>query len=241
MTTNTPDAARVLIIVPAFNEEGNLPSLLDDLAATGHAIVVVNDCSTDGTVACARMKGVVVLDLPANLGIGGGVQTGFKYAVANGFDIVVQIDGDGQHDPRWISTVIQPLIEGRADCSIGSRYLPDNPDADYKTPAARRIGMHFSTAILRLATGLKVHDTTSGFRALNRAVFSFFATSYPVDHPEAEALLLLHRNGFRITEVPIKMRRRVHGTSLFNLTRAALYPLRVIVGFFGIIFASKAR
>lgn len=232
---------KVLVIVPAFNEEENLPSLLDDLSRYGYSVVVVNDCSSDATSERVRERGVTVLDLPANLGIGGGVQTGFKYAVANGFDIVVQIDGDGQHDPQWISTVIQPLIDGEYDCVIGSRYLPDSRDIEYKTPVARRIGMHFSTSILRLATGLKIFDTTSGFRALNRSAFEFFARSYPVDHPEAEALLVLYRRGFRIKEVPIKMRRRVYGTSLFNLTRAALYPLRVIVGFVGIIFVSGKR
>lgn len=241
MITNSKSSVRVLVIVPAFNEEANLPSLLDDPAGYGHAVVVVNDCSSDRTSAVARDSSVAVLDLPANLGIGGGVQTGFQYAVANDFDIAVQIDGDGQHDPRWISTVIQPLIDGECDCVIGSRYLPNNPDRDYKTPLARRIGMHFSTTILRLATGLKIYDTTSGFRALNRSAFEFFARSYPVDHPEAEALLVLFRKGFRIKEVPIRMRRRVHGSSLFNLTRAALYPLRVIVGFVGIIFVSNNK
>jgi glycosyltransferase involved in cell wall biosynthesis len=234
-------APRVLIIVPAFNEEKNLPSLLDSLLQLKQSVVVVNDCSFDATASCAREKAVPILDLPANLGIGGAVQSGFKYAVANNYDIAVQIDGDGQHDPQWIQNVIKPIVEGHADCVIGSRYMPLAPDLGYRTPFARRIGMHFSTAILEFATGLKVYDTTSGFRALNRSAFTFFSRSYPVDHPEAEALLVLHRNGFRIQEVPIKMRGRVHGTSLFNLTRSALYPLRVIVGFVGIIFASKGK
>lgn len=232
---------RVLIIIPAFNEEENIPSLLDEISEAKFTHIVVNDFSSDHTSARARQSGAIVLDLPANLGIGGGVQTGFKYAVENNFDIAVQIDGDGQHDPKWIQTVIQPIIDEELDCVIGSRYLPGNPDIDYKTPLVRRIGMHFSTAILKLATGLKIHDTTSGYRALNRKAFEFFAHSYPVDHPEAEALLILHRNGFRVGEVPIKMRRREHGSSLFNLTRSALYPLRVIVGFFGVIFASDKK
>lgn len=238
---NVLAAPKVLVIVPAFNEEKNLPALLERLLKLGRTVVVVNDCSSDSTVDCARGMGVAVLDLPANLGIGGAVQTGFKYAVANNFDIAVQIDGDGQHDPAWIDAVIAPLIDGKADCAIGSRYMPEAPDRDYRTPVARRIGMRFSTAILEFATGLRVHDTTSGFRALNRCAFEFFLQSYPVDHPEAEALLVLHRKGFRIQEVPIKMLGRRHGSSLFNLTRSALYPLRVIVGFVGIIFAGKAK
>ena len=238
---NVTTAPKVLVIVPAFNEEKNLPALLDRLLKLNRTVVVVNDCSGDSTVDCARAMGVPVLDLPANLGIGGAVQTGFKYAVANNFDIAVQIDGDGQHDPAWIDTVILPLVQGQVDCAIGSRYVPDAPDRDYRTPLARRIGMRFSTAILEFATGLRIHDTTSGFRALNRPAFEFFSQSYPVDHPEAEALLVLHRKGFRIQEVPIKMLGRMHGSSLFNLTRSALYPLRVIVGFVGIIFAGKTK
>jgi glycosyltransferase involved in cell wall biosynthesis len=238
---NVTTAPKVLVIVPAFNEEKNLPALLDRLLKLDRTVVVVNDCSGDSTVDCARAMGVPVLDLPANLGIGGAVQTGFKYAVANNFDIAVQIDGDGQHDPAWIDTVILPLVQGQVDCAIGSRYVPDAPDRDYRTPLARRIGMRFSTAILEFATGLRIHDTTSGFRALNRPAFEFFSQSYPVDHPEAEALLVLHRKGFRIQEVPIKMLGRMHGSSLFNLTRSALYPLRVIVGFVGIIFAGKTK
>jgi glycosyltransferase involved in cell wall biosynthesis len=238
---NVTEAPKILVIVPAFNEEKNLPALLDRLLKLNRTVVVVNDCSGDSTVDCARAMGVPVLDLPANLGIGGAVQTGFKYAVANNFDIAVQIDGDGQHDPAWIDTVILPLIQGKVDCAIGSRYVPDAPDRDYRTPLARRIGMRFSTAILEFATGLRIHDTTSGFRALNRPAFEFFSQSYPVDHPEAEALLVLHRKGFRIQEVPIKMLGRMHGSSLFNLTRSALYPLRVIVGFVGIIFAGKTK
>jgi glycosyltransferase involved in cell wall biosynthesis len=158
-----------------------------------------------------------------------------------GYDIVVQIDGDGQHDPGQVSKVVGPIATGEADCVVGSRYMPEAPDTGYKTPFARRMGMHFSTGILHLATGLRIHDTTSGFRALNRITFSFFATEYPVDHPEAEALLLLNQAGFRIREVPISMRCRTGGQSLFTFFRAILYPLRVIIGFMGIIYKKPRR
>lgn len=232
---------KVLIVIPSHNEEESLPSLLDEVKRTGCDAVVVNDASSDATEQVARAAGVPVLSLPVNLGIGGGVQTGFLYALRNGYDIVVQVDGDGQHDPSQFQTIIAPIVTGEADCVIGSRYLPKAPDSSYSTPFARRMGMYFSTGILYLATGLRVHDTTSGFRALNRAAFSFFATEYPVDHPEAEALLMLHQAGFRVIERPVRMRCRSGGQSLFTFVRAMLYPLRVIVGFMGLLYKTPRR
>jgi len=227
---------KILVIIPAYNEEESLPSLLQEVYRAGYDAVVVNDASSDSTEEVVRKCGVPVLSLPVNLGIGGGVQTGFIYALRNGYDIAVQVDGDGQHDPAQISTVIAPILADEADCVIGSRYLHEAPDTCYETPFSRRMGMHFSTGILKLATGLRIHDTTSGFRALNRKAFGYFSTEYPVDHPEAEALLMLHQAGFRIREVPIRMRCRVSGQSLFTFFRAALYPLRVIIGFMGLLF-----
>ncbi len=215
--------------------------MLEEVRQTGYDAVVVNDASSDRTEQLARAAGFPVLSLPVNLGVGGGVQTGFVYAVRNGYDVAVQVDGDGQHDPGQVFSIIRPIAEGNADCVIGSRYMPKAPDRGYKTPFARRVGMRFSTMILYFATGLRVHDTTSGFRALNRAAFSFLATEYPVDHPEAESLLLLYQAGFRILEVPVTMRSRTGGQSLFTFVRAALYPLRVIIGFMGILFKNPMR
>lgn len=232
---------KILVVVPAYNEAQTLPSLLKELRACQCDVVVVNDASTDSTEEVVRKAKVPVLSLPVNLGIGGGVQAGFLYAVRQGYDVVVQIDGDGQHDPGRLADVVTPIIEKKADCVIGSRYLPSKPDDGYITPFFRKMGMRFSTAILRMTTGLTVHDTTSGYRALSREAFSFFSTEYPVDHPEAEALLLLHQAGFRILEVPTKMRCRVAGASLFTFTKAALYPLRVIVGFIGFTLKAPRR
>lgn len=231
--------AKVLIIVPAYNEEDSLPKLLQEIRGQGYDAIVLDDASVDFTAAVAAKEGVPVLSLAANLGIGGAVQTGFKYAAKNNYDIVVQIDGDGQHDPAWLDAVIDPIRRGEADCVIGSRYVSGSRDADYKTPLSRRMGMLFSTGILFLATGVRVNDTTSGFRALSRPAFECFARAYPVDHPEAEALLMLHQRGFRILEVPVKMRGRVSGESLFTFTKASLYPLRVIIGFMGLWLKKK--
>ena len=232
---------RIVAIVPAHNEESSLPHLLGELRQAGVDTVVVDDASSDATGQVARASGAAVLSLPVNLGVGGAVQAGFLYAVRNGYDIAVQVDGDGQHDPAQIPLIVAPLARGEADCVIGSRYLPACPDRRYKTPFLRRVGMRFSTLVLLLATGLRIHDTTSGFRALNRDAFTFFSTEYPVDHPEAESLLVLHQAGFRFIEVPVTMRFRASGESLFSFIRAALYPMRVVVGFIGIIFKTAKR
>jgi len=232
---------KVLLIIPAHNEAKNLPQLIGDIRACKiqYDAVVVDDASSDDTAYVVAGLHVPILRLAANLGIGGAVQTGFKYAVLKGYDIAVQVDGDGQHDPTWLETIIEPVRRGEADCVIGSRYTGKNPDVDYKTPLPRRLGMHFSVGMLFLATGLHITDTTSGFRALNRPAFEFFARCYPVDHPEAEALLMLHQKNFRILEVAVKMRGRVRGKSLFTFTNAMLYPLRVIIGFMGLILQKK--
>lgn len=232
---------KILVIVPAYNEEESLPSLLQEIQRYGYDVVVINDASKDATATVAASLGVPVLSLAANLGIGGSVQTGFKYAVNGQYEIVVQIDGDGQHDPAWIENIVAPICGGTADCVIGSRYVPNNLDSEYKTPLARRLGMYFSTSILFLATGIRINDTTSGLRALNRTAFEYFAGSYPVDHPEAEALLMLYQKGFRISEVPVRMRSRAHGQSLFNFAKATIYPLRVVVGFTGLLLKKKSK
>ena len=232
---------KILIIVPAFNEEESLPTLLDELNkyADKYDILVVDDASQDNTTEVALGKKAFAIRLAANLGIGGAVQTGFKYAVANDYDIAVQVDGDGQHDPVWIEKLITPIVQGDANCVIGSRYLKDNHDLDYKTPLFRRIGMLFSSFILLLASGHLITDTTSGLRALDRKALTYFSKEYPTDHPEAEALLMLFQQSFVIKEIPVKMRGRHAGSSLFTLVKSVKYPFRVLVGFLGILIKKK--
>jgi len=232
---------KTLVIVPAFNEEGNLPKLLDELLSyrNRYDVLVVDDGSRDESAQIARQRNVPVIQLPANLGIGGAVQTGFKYAVEKNYDIVVQLDGDGQHDPIWLDHVIGPIIQGEANCVIGSRYLKENSDRDYKTPFFRRIGMIFSSLILFLATGKWITDTTSGFRALDRQALKYFSNDYPIDHPEAEALLMLFQRGFVMKEIPVKMRSRQTGVSLFTWVKAIKYPVRVLIGFVGLLIQRK--
>lgn len=234
---------KVLVIIPAYNEVDNLPYLLEELNHYRdlYDAVVVDDASTDRTVQIAQSHGVPVIRLAANLGIGGAVQAGFKYAVRNSYDVAVQLDGDGQHNPAWIEQLLKPIAVGEVDCVIGSRYMKQDPDRNYKTPFIRRIGMVFSTSILYLATGKIVTDTTSGFRALNYRSFEFFAREYPVDHPEAETLLMLHQSKFIFKEIPVKMRARKSGRSLFTMLRAIQYPFRVLVGFLGILLRGPRK
>lgn len=234
---------RVIVIIPAYNEAHSLPRLLEEFRQyrDRYDIVVVDDASTDQTAQVAQSYGVPLLRLSANLGIGGAVQTGFKYAVRNRYDIAVQVDGDGQHDPAWIASLLEAMAAGDVDCVIGSRYIRKNPDRDYKTPIVRRIGMIFSTMILFMATGKTVTDTTSGFRALNYRSVEFFAREYPVDHPEAETLLMLHQSKFKFKEIPVKMRGRKFGQSLFTVIKAIQYPIRVLVGFLGILLRGARK
>ena len=228
---------KTLVIVPTFNEEGSLPGLLDELISyrDRYDVLVVDDGSSDDSAQIARKRNIPVIQLPANLGIGGAVQTGFKYAVAKKYDIAVQLDGDGQHNPVWLDHVTAPILKGDANCVIGSRYLKKDVDHEYQTPFFRRVGMIFSSLILFLATGKWISDTTSGFRALDRKALTYFSSEYPIDHPEAEALLMLFQQGFIIKEVPIKMRSRQTGTSLFTWVRAIKYPIRVLIGFLGLL------
>jgi glycosyltransferase involved in cell wall biosynthesis len=226
---------KALVAIPAHNEDENLPALLGELSnyRDRYDVLVIDDASADQTAQVVRELGISVVQLKANLGIGGAMQAGFRYAVERGYDVVIQIDADGQHDPIWLDSMVAPILAGEANCVIGSRYLKGDEDKSYRTPFPRRVGMIFSTLLLFLATRKMIYDTTSGFRALDRDAFSFFAHAYPVDHPEAEALLMLHQAGFKIAEVPIKMRARQAGSSLFTWLKAARYPLRVLIGFMG--------
>jgi glycosyltransferase involved in cell wall biosynthesis len=233
---------KILLIIPAYNESKNISSLLKNIHDfPQYDAIVIDDASSDNTAEIVSSKNVPCIRLAANLGIGGAVQTGFKYAVENSYEIVVQVDGDGQHDPAWINKLIDPIIRGEVDCVIGSRYMKENPDKSYKTPFFRRIGMFFSSTLLFLATGIFISDTTSGFRALTYPAFSYFAKEYPVDHPEAESLLMLHRSGFKFIEVPVKMKERLAGNSLFTFINSILYPIRVLVGFAGILLRNRER
>ncbi len=222
---------KILIIIPAYNEEESLPGVIQDLRAhIPHAdLLVVNDGSRDGTARVARGMGVRVLDLPFNLGIGGAVQAGYLYADRKGYDVAVQFDGDGQHIAQEIWKLIRPLKEGAADIVIGSRFLmPGN----YKTSVFRMLGIAIFSFVLSRIMGTVVTDSTSGFRAANRTVIGFFARNYPDDYPEVESLVMLHKASFRTMEVAVAMRERTGGKSSITPLRSVYYMTKVLMAVF---------
>jgi glycosyltransferase involved in cell wall biosynthesis len=219
-------AARRLAIVPALNEERSVGSVIAEIRASDpeFEILVIDDGSKDGTFAEASRAGATVVSLPYNLGIGGAVQTGYQYAHENGFDVAVQVDGDGQHDPRDIPSLLEPILAGKADLVIGTRFRGDRI---YRASFARRIGIRILSAVVSLMVRQRVTDPTSGFRAANKRAIRLFAVDYPRDYPEAEANVVVHRHGMRMAEVPVAMRTRSGGRSSITIFRSVYYMVKV--------------
>ncbi len=220
---------RVLIIIPAYNEQDNIVDLLKSISALriqGCKIdtVVINDKSMDNTSQICKNFGVNTIDLPCNLGIGGAVQTGYKYAFQNKYDIAVQMDGDGQHNPEYLSVLITPLLEGKADMVIGSRYIENQ---GFQSTFMRRVGIKYFSRLIKFLTSQRVTDPTSGFRACNAEVISLFARRYPQDYPEPESIVFLKRNKFLIEEVPVVMQERKGGVSSINTVKSVYYMVKV--------------
>jgi hypothetical protein len=222
---------KILIIVPAYNEEESLPGVIRDLRAETPTadVLVVNDGSRDRTARIARDLGVKVLDLPFNLGIGGAVQAGYLYAHKNDYDAAVQFDGDGQHLAGEIEKLLGPLAAGKADLVVGSRFL--NPGG-YRAPVFRKLGIGIFSVVLSRILGVDVTDSTSGFRAANRRVIEFFARTYPDDYPEVESLVLLHKMELRSMEVAVSMRDRTGGKSSITPVRSVYYMTKVLMAIF---------
>jgi glycosyltransferase involved in cell wall biosynthesis len=224
-------ALRRIVIVPAHNEEASIAGVIKEVRSrdTDLEIVVVDDGSTDRTAWIAEVEGAIVLRLPFNLGIGGAVQTGYKYAWENGFDIAVQVDGDGQHDPDEIAHLLEPIHDGRADMVVGTRFAAGG---GYRGTRLRRVGIRIFAAIVSRLVRARVTDTTSGFRAVNRRAIRLFATEYPHDYPEVESTVLLVRHGMRMVEVPVQMRVRETGNSSITAVRSAYYMIKVLLALF---------
>ncbi len=225
--SETMNTKKVLIIIPAYNEEKSLPRLLAELKRLPQPLdlLVINDGSRDRTAEAALAAGAWVVNLPCNLGIGGAMQTGFKYAWREGYDIAAQVDGDGQHNPEDLLKVLEPLLRGDLDLAIGSRFI--STQDGFRSTFTRRIGIQFFSALLRFLTGLPVTDPTSGFRAVARPLIARFAEYYPVDFPEPEAIMMAHRYGARIGEVPVTMRTRLGGISSIRYWKTVYYMLKV--------------
>ena len=232
---------RVIIIMPAHDEAQNLPSVLSELrrSVPGFDVVVIDDYSSDETAAVAAQLGAQVVRLPCNLGYGAAVQTGFKYAVERGYDYGVMLDADGQHDPSCIPAVLAPVLADEADVAVGSRFLGRT---EYRTSWVRRTGMRIFGAIVARLTGRRVTDPTSGFQALSREVLGFFARdNYPSDYPDADTLLLLNYAGFRVVEVPVRMRDRLTGVSMHSSWKVFYYILKMFLAVFVILLRQKTR
>ena len=220
---------RIVAIVPALNEEGIIGKVVDEIRAVSPEIdvVVVDDASSDETAAVARSHGATVLRLPFNVGIGGAVQTGFRYALAEEYDRAVRLDGDGQHDAREIPKLLEPVERGEADLVIGSRFAEG--EASYRPPFARRIGIRVFARLVSLLSGQHVTDTTSGFVALDRVGIELFAREYPHDYPEVEATLVALRSGLRLAQVQVEMRERETGVSSITFVRSLYYIVKVLL------------
>jgi glycosyltransferase involved in cell wall biosynthesis len=220
--------AKILVIVPAYNEENSLPAVIRDLKvhSPGVDVLVVDDGSHDATPRVAEGMDVNVLKLPFNLGIGGAMQSGYLYADRQGYDIAVQFDGDGQHVASEIEKLLGPITSGSADIAVGSRFLMPG---GYQAPLSRKIGMRIFSFLLSRILGTRVTDTTSGFRAANRRGIEYFSQHYPEDYPEVETLVLLHKKGFRIIEVPVMMCERTGGRSSITTVRSAYYMVKVLL------------
>lgn len=223
---------RIAAIVPAYNEAGAIGGVVDAIRATSDRfdVVVVDDGSHDDTTVIARSRGAAVVTLPYNLGIGGAVQTGFKYALERGYATAVRLDGDGQHDPAELHKLLGPIEHGEADIVTGSRFVDGS--GDYRPPLARRIGIIWFARIVSLLTRQRVTDTTSGFQALNRKGIELFAGDYPNDYPEVEATVLVFKHRLRLVEVPVTMRERETGRSSITLIRSIYYVFKVTLALF---------
>lgn len=221
---------KILIIIPAYNEAKNIESVIHEVTTRCPQCdyIIINDSSTDDTEeVCIRNK-FNYLTLSSNLGIGGGVQTGYLYAKELNYDITIQIDGDGQHNPIYINEMIKELINNDYDMVIGSRFCSSNKDDDgFRSTFLRRMGIQVIRRIIKLCCGANISDTTSGFRICNKRLSNFYAINYAQDYPEPEAIVQAVLNGFRIKEYPVVMKKRKEGQSSINVIRSIYYMIKV--------------
>lgn len=215
-----------LIIIPAYNESANIEKTVRDIEenAKGFDYVIINDCSTDNTREICEAKGFNIVNLPINLGIGGAVQTGYQYAVRYGYELAVQVDGDGQHDPQFLKQMADYMENHDVDMVIGSRFIEKE---GFQSSFMRRVGITYFTGLIKLCTGKKITDPTSGLRMAGRRVIRMFADSYPKDYPEPESVVSALRKGYRVDEIPVVMRARQGGESSITMKKSVYYMIKV--------------
>ena len=225
---------KVLIIIPAYNEEANIAEVIEHLTSQlmtetldvdlSVDYLIINDGSRDSTLEICNKQHFQYLNLPINLGIGGAVQAGYIYAGRNGYDIAVQMDGDGQHDISYLEDMLKPLLEDKADIVIGSRFLKKE---GFQSSGMRRMGIKFLSCLIWFTTGKKIMDVTSGFRAVNKRFINIYVNDYPTDYPEPEAIVTAIMNRGRIMEVPVQMRAREGGSSSITFRKSIYYMIKV--------------
>ena len=229
----TAPQPHILVIVPCYNEQGAIANVVRELIAVRDReayrldVLVVNDCSTDNSLAIVQTLPCSYLNLPVNLGIGGAMHSGYRYAYQHGYDIAVQMDGDGQHPAEELPTVLRPIFQQEADVSIGSRFISRE---GFQSSFTRRLGIKYFRWLNQLLIGKTVHDSTSGFRAFNRRTIEVVNSYYPDEYPEPESIVQFGLQGLRIKEVPVRMRNREEGVSSINTSRALYYMLKVSLG-----------
>lgn len=234
---------KVLLIIPAYNEEGAIQSTVGEIDVFKVKqeyqldYVVINDGSRDNTQEILQNNKINHVELILNLGIGGAVQTGYKYALENDYDIAVQFDGDGQHDIASLNNIIQPLLSDEADLVIGSRFVPGS-ESEFQTSTMRRLGVRVISFFIKLVAGKKIYDTTSGYRGANRSVIEFFAERYPVKYPEPESIVHLLKKNYRVSERGVNMFERHSGASSITPIKSIRYMVEVCLS---IVIASLMK
>lgn len=217
-----------LVIIPAYNESENIVNTVKEIKekASDFDYLVINDCSSDKTLEILESNHLNYINLPVNLGIGGAVQTGYKYALEHEYDMAVQVDGDGQHDPAYLHSLEETLMKENADMVIGSRFIKNE---GFQSTFARRMGIVYFTKMIKSLTGTTITDPTSGFRLVNKDVIALFANDYPRDYPEPESIVALLKRKKKVIEVPVQMKERQGGVSSIRLWNSVYYMIKVSI------------
>ena len=218
---------KILMIIPAYNEENNIKDTVNSIINLNDSnidYIVINDGSTDNTLQVLKNNNFNFINLPTNLGIGGAVQTGYKYALYNNYDIAIQFDGDGQHNAEYINSLVKEIENGN-DLVIGSRFITNLEG--FKSTKIRRVGIVILSSLIKLFTGKKITDPTSGFRACNKKIINLFSSDYPTDYPEPDTAVKIIKKNFKVKEIPVIMNERKKGKSSINIFKSIYYMIKV--------------
>lgn len=235
---------KILIIIPAYNEEKSILKVYNKILnyneknSTKYDVIVINDGSIDNTGLVCRENEIPVINLIQNLGIGGAVQTGYKYAFKHNYDYAIQFDGDGQHEVSCIEDILEPLYKLEADIVVGSRFI-DKKSSDFKSSTARRIGINMISSLIKLTTGKRIYDVTSGFRAVNRRIIKHFAFNYPLEYPEPVTNAELLKKNISVKEVPVQMHEREAGQSSIHTWKNAYFMVNIFLSILVVAFRGK--